>query len=243
MRDRGDGHLESTTRHDYGQVPAGQYRLSVTGRDYESRVETVRVERGKVLAFAPELRYTTEYLGAKYGAQLDRLRKVADGKIVSQADLEEAEILARKIEAEGRPGLAAFAARVETLRATLASLRPAPAPAPAAAVPAAALPAAAAASGKATGTFTFNSDPPGAKIAIDGGEPVPMPVSLELPPVPTASSRCRPRSRRPAISGRPSSGSRSRRAARSASPSSSRSRSPGSPCASRRAAARSTSTG
>jgi hypothetical protein len=162
---------EVSTRNNYGSLPAGSYKLSVTGGDFESYSETVSVERGKRLEFAPKLRYTADYLAAKYRIDLDRLQAVLSGGAASQADVEDAAVLAKKIRAEGRSELGELATRAEGLRASLAALRPAAAGA-GAAVPAA--------TGK--GVLVLESDPPGMLVSVDGGAADQTPIRLELSP-------------------------------------------------------------
>jgi hypothetical protein len=172
-RIEGMGISDTTSRYAYGQLPAGSYRLDVSGGDYEKYSETVKIERGKRTDFAPALHFTNDYLSAKYGVELARLQQIAKEGVASHADVEDAGVLAKKIKAEGRPALADLAAKADALGAALASLRPAAAQNGAQSVTNA---------GKNTGTLTLTSDPPGMNIAIDGGDPVMTPASVELAP-------------------------------------------------------------
>lgn len=167
----GSGFSDTTASYNYGTLPSGKYRLAVTGGDYEAYAETVVVERGAQLAFAPTMRYTSEYLAARYGAELSRLQKVAEAGVSSQADVDDATALAKRIKAEARPELSGLGAKADALKATLVSLRPAASGGQAAAN-----------SGRSTGTLTLTSDPPGMRVSIDGAEAVETPLSLELAP-------------------------------------------------------------
>jgi hypothetical protein len=166
----GMGISETTSRYNYGKVHAGRYTLTVHGGDYVSYSETVSIERGKLLDFAPRLRNTVEYLSAKYTIEIERLQKTVGSGAASQADVDDAAVLAGKIRAEDRPELAALADKADTLRGALASLRPAT------------VPSAAVTPAKSTGTLTFTSDPPGIDVVIDGIDTVRTPVSLDLEP-------------------------------------------------------------
>jgi hypothetical protein len=167
----GSGFSDTTASYNYGPLPAGTYRLTVTGGDYEDHVEAVRIERGKRLDFAPVLRYASEYLSARYGAELARLQRVAEAGVSSQADVDDATALAKRIKAESRPELSGLASKADALKASLVSQRPAASGGQAAAN-----------SGRSTGTLTLTSDPPGMEVSVDGGTAVATPFSLELAP-------------------------------------------------------------
>jgi hypothetical protein len=168
----GPGIDETTTRWNYGQVPAGNYRLTVSGGDYETLVESISVNRAQRYDFAPKLRYTAAFLQAKFGADLDRLLQLADSGLASQSDISEAALLSKRIRAEQRPELAALASRADALSARYA----------AASVPATPTPATPVVTSATTGTLSLTSDPAGIKVSIDDGDPVQTPWSVELPP-------------------------------------------------------------
>jgi len=137
-RIEGMGIDDASSVFNYGPVPAGSYKLSVAGGDFEAYSQQAEVERGKTLNFAPKLRYTAAFLTSKYGADLDRLQAVAEGGAASQADVDDAAVLSRKIRAESRQELADLSSRADRISAALAALRPAAALAPAAPVAASA---------------------------------------------------------------------------------------------------------
>jgi hypothetical protein len=170
----GPGIDETTTRWNYGQIPAGRYRLTVSGGDYEPLVESISVERAQRFDFAPKLRYTAGFLQAKFGADLDRLLKLADSGLASQNDISEAALLSKRIRAEQRPELAALASRADALSARLAA-------ASVPIVPATVTPAAPVVTAT-TGMLSLTSDPPGIKVSIDDGDPVQTPWTAELAP-------------------------------------------------------------
>ena len=125
-RIQGMGIDEITSQWNYGELPAGPYLLTVNGGDYEPFSESISIVRGKTYNFSPKPRYTIEYLTARYGAELERLDRVADSKIATQIDMDDAAILAKRIRAEGRIELEALAVRADEAQKRLATLRPKP---------------------------------------------------------------------------------------------------------------------
>jgi hypothetical protein len=60
----GNGISETSACKDYGWLPVGQYRLTMTGGDYERYAESITVMRAETLQFAPRLRFTVALIGA-----------------------------------------------------------------------------------------------------------------------------------------------------------------------------------
>lgn len=121
-RIEGAGIADSSARKDYGQVPAGDYRLTVTGGGYESYVESVTVKRAQAYQFTPRLRFTAAYLTAKYGAQLDALSLVEKRSYVDQLDVDQVAAFQKSITDEARPELQPLFDRAEELKTRLTSV-------------------------------------------------------------------------------------------------------------------------
>jgi hypothetical protein len=121
----GMGLRDTTSVFNYGALPAGKYSLTASGGDFEPFSATVLVERGKATNFSPRLRYSLDYLNAKYEAAIARSQAVVDSGGATQADIDETAILAKKIRAEARTELIPLATRVDEIKAKLEALRPA----------------------------------------------------------------------------------------------------------------------
>ncbi|MFH2113184.1 MAG: caspase family protein [Spirochaetota bacterium] len=132
----GMGISDTTSRFNYGSIPAGEYRLSVSGGDYEAYTETIRLQRGQKLNFSPKLRYSASFLLAKYEMEYARLAAIETRGFVGQTDLDELASFSARLRAEGRVELAEIGTRAESLRNRLTLLRqPAPSPSPSPASP------------------------------------------------------------------------------------------------------------
>jgi hypothetical protein len=124
----GMGITDSTARKDYGQLPAGDYKLSVSGGDYDPYAETITVKRGLKYEFAPRIRFTAAYLSAKYSAELDSLALAEKRSYVDQIDIDQVAAFAQRVKGEGRSELQPLIAKAEELRARLASMKTQPVP-------------------------------------------------------------------------------------------------------------------
>jgi hypothetical protein len=118
----GMGIADTSARKDYGQVPVGDYRITVTGGDYESYAETITVKRAQAYQFTPRLRFTTAYLSAKYSAQLDALALTEKRSYVDQLDIDQVAAFQKSVTDEGRSELQPLLDRAEELKARLASV-------------------------------------------------------------------------------------------------------------------------
>jgi hypothetical protein len=117
---KGMGITDTSSRKDYGQLPAGQYQLAVSGGDYDPYAETINVKRGQAYQFTPRLRYAASYLNAKYAAELDSLALAEKRSFVDQVDIDQVSAFKRRVQDEARAELQPLVQKAEDLQARLA---------------------------------------------------------------------------------------------------------------------------
>jgi hypothetical protein len=114
---------DTSSRKDYGQLPAGEYHLAVSGGDYDPYAETISIKRAQAYQFAPRLRYTAAYLNAKYSAELDSLALAEKRSYVDQVDIDQVAAFKRRVQDEGRGELQPLLQQADELQARLASFK------------------------------------------------------------------------------------------------------------------------
>jgi hypothetical protein len=110
-RIEGNGVLDTSSTKDYGRLPVGQYKLTVTGGDYEAYTETVTIKRAETLQFVPRLRFTALHLTTKYRTELDDL------------DINQVGAFQQRVQSEGRPELQGLLDEAGKLKGRLVMLK------------------------------------------------------------------------------------------------------------------------
>jgi hypothetical protein len=118
----GMGISDTSFRKDYGQLPAGDYKLAVTGGDYEPYTESISVKRAQAYQFVPRLRFTAAYLSGKYLAELDSLALAEKRSFVDKVDIDQVAVFKRRVQDEGRTELQPLIQKADELQARLASI-------------------------------------------------------------------------------------------------------------------------
>jgi hypothetical protein len=119
----GTGIKDTTARKDYGQLPVGDYRLTVTGTDYETYTETVSVKRAEVCQFAPRLRLTAAYLTGKYRTELEGLALAEKRSHIEDVDIDQVSAFGQRVQEEQRSELQGLLDDAQNLKGRLVSLK------------------------------------------------------------------------------------------------------------------------